>query len=228
MTHAAQGAFSETTVASFLGALAARTPAPAGGAAAGLSAAVGAALLAMVARYTTGPRYAEREQQMLGLVDELGALEARAVDNVRADQAAFGAVAAAYELPKDTDEARARRSAAIKDGLREAIGPPLALAEVCTRLAELARVIAEQGHQPIVSDVGTGAACIGAAIEGTLINLTANSASLPEGEAGGRLADTCAALLAARDDLRQVVEEARARYRRRTDASGGAAAEPAS
>jgi methenyltetrahydrofolate cyclohydrolase len=46
----------DETIGTFLDKLAAKTPAPGGGAVAALHAAEAAALLAMVARYTTGPR----------------------------------------------------------------------------------------------------------------------------------------------------------------------------
>ena len=47
----------DQTIEAFLGELAARVPAPGGGATAALHAAQAAALLAMVARYSDGPRY---------------------------------------------------------------------------------------------------------------------------------------------------------------------------
>ncbi len=48
---------SVTTIAGFVADLAARTPAPGGGAAAAITAALGAASGAMAARYTTGPKW---------------------------------------------------------------------------------------------------------------------------------------------------------------------------
>ena len=47
----------DDTIAAFLDQLAARVPAPGGGATAALHAAQAAALLAMVARYSDGPKY---------------------------------------------------------------------------------------------------------------------------------------------------------------------------
>ena len=47
---------SDETIGGFLGQLAGRVPAPGGGAAAALQAAMAAALLGMVARYTCGAR----------------------------------------------------------------------------------------------------------------------------------------------------------------------------
>lgn len=203
-----------TTFGAFLEAVGARTPAPAGGAAAGLSTAVGAALLAMVARYTTGERYAEREAEMRGLVEELHGLQQRALDSVRADEAAFGVVAAAYAMPKATDDEKAARSAAIQEAMIGATAPPMLLGELCARLAEIARVLAERGHQTVVSDVATGAACVVAGAEGSLVNLAANAATIRDDLVRERLQEACGSLGRHRDDLRALVDEIQAGYER--------------
>ena len=52
------------TIESFLQSLAARVPAPGGGATAALHAAQAAALVAMVARYSDGPRYAAHAEEV--------------------------------------------------------------------------------------------------------------------------------------------------------------------
>lgn len=202
-----------TTFGAFLDAVSARTPAPAGGAAAGLSAAFGAALFAMVARYTTGERFAGVEAEMLALVEEARQLEQQALESVRFDQEAFGAVAVAFGLPRDSEEERAARSAAIQETMVGATAPPLLLGEVCTRLGEIARVLADGGNQNVVSDVATGAACVSAALDGTLINLEANAAGIRDEQAKARLREATARLLPHRDALRCVVDEIRGKLR---------------
>ena len=105
----------DESIGSFLTRLAARSAAPGGGATGALQAAQAAALLAMVARFSDGPRYdAETVGRVRaaadGLADEAAGLAA-------ADSAAFEKVIAAYGLPKDTSEAKAARSAAIADAM---------------------------------------------------------------------------------------------------------------
>src|ERR1700759_2327507 len=122
----------DESIGSFLTRLAARSAAPGGGASGALHAAQAAALLAMVARFSDGPRYdAETVGGVRaaadGLIDE-------AVDLAAADEAAFGQVAAAYQLPKDTPEAQAERSAAIADTLAGAARPPADLMAAAVRL----------------------------------------------------------------------------------------------
>jgi methenyltetrahydrofolate cyclohydrolase len=65
------------TIDSFLAAPADRVPAPGGGASAGLHAAQAAALLAMVARYSDGKRFAVRAE-LCAAVNEVDRLVQRA------------------------------------------------------------------------------------------------------------------------------------------------------
>jgi Formiminotransferase-cyclodeaminase len=80
----------EETIESFLAQLADRIPAPGGGASAALHAAQAAALLAMVARYSDGPRY---DAALMGrIVAEADSLRDHALRFAVADADAFGAV----------------------------------------------------------------------------------------------------------------------------------------
>jgi formiminotetrahydrofolate cyclodeaminase len=160
--------------------LAAKTPTPGGGAAAGLGAALGAALLSMVANYTTGERYADREQEMLAIVAELAGLRTAALQAMDDDERAFGAVAAAYALPRSSDEEKAARGAAIQLALHAATEPPAAVGGICVRLAELALVLAEKGNRNVVSDVGVGASFARAAVDSALLNVAINARQITD------------------------------------------------
>lgn len=197
------------TLAAFLEALEARTPAPAGGGAAGVAAAMGAALLTMVARFSTGARFSGVEAEMHALIGELTDLGAQALDSVATDAEAFGAVAAAYALAKTTDEERSVRSAAIQQAMVGATASPLALGELCARLSDIARFLTDKGNPNIVSDVGTGAACVAAALDGCLINVSANAALLRDEGERTRLLGAAGTLAAHRDALRALVDEIR-------------------
>ena len=112
----------DETIGSFLTRLAARSAAPGGGATGALHAAQAAALLAMVARFSDGPRYdAETVGRVRAAADGLAD---EAVDLAVADEAAFGKVAAAYQLPRQTPEEKEARSAAIAEATGGAARPP--------------------------------------------------------------------------------------------------------
>lgn len=197
------------TFGEFLDALAARTAVPAGGAAAGFSAAFGAALFAMVARFTTGGRFGDVEAEMVALVDEALHIERDALDSVADDREAFGAVVDAFEMPKDGVDEQAARSAAIQAAMVRAVEPPLRLGALCTRLGEIAVTLVGRANPNVVSDVATGAACVCAALDGTLVNLEANGAVIRDEQVRARLAGAVGDLLVHRDALRRLVDEAR-------------------
>src|SRR6516165_10851348 len=108
----------DDTIAAFLDRLAARVPAPGGGATAALHAAQAAALLAMVARYSDGERYdAELMNRIVAEADEL---RADSLALAEADAAAFATVAEAYRLPRESES----RPASIAAALAGATRPP--------------------------------------------------------------------------------------------------------
>ena len=111
----------DETIGSFLTRLAARSAAPGGGATGALHAAQAAALLAMVARFSDGPAVRRRDG---GPGPGRGGRPRRRGGRPRGGGRGRvqKVVIAAYQLPKDTPEAKAARSAAIADALGGASG----------------------------------------------------------------------------------------------------------
>jgi len=62
----------------------------------------------------------------------------------------------AYLLPRETDEQKAARKAAIREALKEATEVPLRMAEQAARLFELAVPLAKKGNKNAISDAGAG------------------------------------------------------------------------
>lgn len=178
----------DETIAEFLAKLAARTPAPGGGGAAALHAAQAAALIGMVARYSDGPRHdtalAGRVRAAAdGLIDE-------ALELAAADAAAFGKVAAAYRLPKETDTDKEERSQAIADALAGAARPPANLMAASARLAGLAEEMLPAANRNVISDLAAAAAAITAAAITARVNIEANLAGLRDQRLKDDLAET--------------------------------------
>jgi formiminotetrahydrofolate cyclodeaminase len=193
----------------FLGQLAARQPTPGGGAVAGLSAALGASLLAMVANYTTGNRYADVEDEMLGYVSELEVLRTRALHAMRDDEVAFGAVGTAYGMPRETDEEKRVRSGAIQSALTGAVVPPRTVAAICGRLAEIATDLAQKGNKNLLSDVAVGAACTRAALDGAIVNVVINAAQISNERLRAELTAALAEMDALKGTLAAVYDDVR-------------------
>jgi methenyltetrahydrofolate cyclohydrolase len=136
-------------VGGFTERVAARTPAPGGGAVAAMTAASAAALVAMAARFSDQPAGpAER-------------LRARLEPLADADAAAYTAVLAAYRLPKDDPLRRGR----IADALRAATEVPREVAAAAREVAELADRLVESGNRNLVGDARVASLLARAAAE---------------------------------------------------------------
>jgi formiminotetrahydrofolate cyclodeaminase len=184
----------DARMSDWLGQLADRTPAPGGGAVAALCAAASAALLEMVANYTTGGKWADREEAMKAVGAEVAELRAQAAALAQDDAEAFGAVGAAYGLPRSTPEEKAARSAAIQEATRGAAEPPVQVGRVATRLVALADEMVEPANPNVLSDVGVAAATARAALSGSVTNITVNATFLRDPDVSRALFDEVAEL----------------------------------
>jgi formiminotetrahydrofolate cyclodeaminase len=171
----------DQTVGAWLDDLASAEPAPGGGAAAALTAAVGAALVSMVCHLTIGrPRYAQHDGLMRQALAEATGLRAEATGLAAADAAAFGAVTPAYRLPKDTGDEKAARTAAIQVALGGAAEVPLRTASVAARIIALAGRILAGANVNVVSDVAVAASTGRSALEAAVINVEVNLAAMTD------------------------------------------------
>ena len=158
----------DETIAAFLERLAARTPAPGGGTTSALHAAQAAALLAMVARYSNGPRY--DAGLMNRIVAEADELREDALALAEADATAFAAVAEAYRLPRTTERETSARSAAISSALAGAARPPADVVRTALLLISLAEDLLPTGNRSVITDVAAAAeAARAAAVTARLI-----------------------------------------------------------
>lgn len=199
------------TLDRFLWDLAARVPAPGGGATAGLHLAQAAALLGMVARYTDGERYAET---VLDVRNRADALRITGLGLAEDDARAFGAVGAAYKLPRDTDEAKQARSAAIAAATVEAGRIPAQVIRAAEQVVDLAERLRPIGNPNVISDVGAAADAARAAASTARLNVEINLAGLTDPQARTELS---AALTGVDDLLRRadkVTDDVREQIRR--------------
>ena len=159
----------------FLDELASAAPAPGGGAAAAVNAAVGAALVSMVCRLTIGkPRYAEHEATMTAALADAERLRASALALAAEDAEAFAAVARAYQLPKDSPG----RSPAIQAALVGAADVPLRTAIVAAEVIALADRALAGANVSVISDLAVAAASARAAWTAAAVNVEVNLAVL--------------------------------------------------
>ncbi|MFF0990170.1 cyclodeaminase/cyclohydrolase family protein [Kocuria nitroreducens] len=168
---------SSENVSAYVERMASGEPAPGGGAAGALQAALGAALLAMSARYSTGSEHADRAEHTADRAEEL---IPRALGLADADAEAFGALSAAYALPKGTDEEKAERSRAVQEATAGAAQPPRELIGVGAEVVGLARELTGWCNPNVLSDVAAASEAARAAVATAMVTLEINVRSLKD------------------------------------------------
>lgn len=175
--------FWQQSLDEFLNAAAGSAPTPGGGSVAMVSGALGLGLVLMALNVTARGKDAP---DLSGLVSRGEDLLAEIRQAPRADIDAFGALMAAYRLPKATDEEKSARRAAIDAATAEATRTPLAAAGLCVRALELAAEAAQCAKPSILSDVEAGALLLRSAGEAVLLNVDINLPALGDGPQRGR------------------------------------------
>jgi len=176
------------TIETFLEQLAARVPAPGGGATAALHAAQAAALVAMVARYSDSAKYAEHAEEITTITATADRLRQNALGLAEEDAAAFTAVTEAYRLPKGTAEEAAARSAAIGSALVAAAQVPAIVVAVAEQVLGLAEQLLPIGNRNVVSDVAAAAEAARAAATTARVNVEVNLGGISDPTTWGELA----------------------------------------
>lgn len=162
-------------VTEFVNIMASDAPAPGGGSAAALSGALGAALTAMVCTLTIGKKkYADVQDLALESQKKADDLKARFVDVMDRDTEAFNAVSAVFAMPKDTDEQKAARKAAMQEALKGCTKTPFEMMQLACETLELTRSLVGRLNASAASDLGCSALALKAAIQGAWLNVLIN------------------------------------------------------
>lgn len=179
---------SSETINDYLSRLASRQPTPGGGAAAALHAAQGAALVAMVARYTTGAKFEQHAALVARITSAADHLVVEALRLADADEHAFQTVIDSYKIPSDTDELKSARSAAIQDALVQAAQTPAQLIRVAGEVVSLATDLLDAANPNVISDVAAAADAARAAATTARVNIDINVVAIKDSAARSRLA----------------------------------------
>lgn len=162
---------SDGSIAAFCAKLAARTPTPGGGSAAGAAGAMGAALGEMVVAYSNPAETPHPDLSAAGRqLSELRSALVRAIDD---DSASYEAVRAARRRRRETPNDPAAQSAWEAALLRSA-EVPLGTARVAHRATAQLEAIRSKVKPTILSDLVTALALLRACAEGALANVTIN------------------------------------------------------
>jgi len=159
----------------YLTELASANPTPGGGSAATIVGALGAALVAMVARIDAGnPKYAEYRDAAVRIVEAADRLREEISAARDLDELAFSRVVNAQNLPKATEEEKAVRARLLESALHGAAEVPLKTCELCVEVLRLAEQAAHIPNRSLASDVGCAAEFGAAALAAGAYNVRVN------------------------------------------------------
>ena len=175
----------EKNIKEFIQAIQSDDPTPGGGSVAATVGAMGGALTNMVGALTIDKKiYADVPEDQKKVMEnnhkEISQLVEGLTAIVDEDSTAFDGVMKAFKMPKETDEDKKARSAAIQEGYKEALEVPLRCGEKCFKVLELQEVFAHHGNVNAITDVGVGTLLAYSGLEGALFNVTINLKSIKD------------------------------------------------
>ena len=165
-------------VETYLNDLAARKPAPGGGSAAALQAAIGASLMSMVANYTLGnPKYKDCEKKIAGILKKSEEARKKLQALVDADVEAYSKLSKAMKGP--ATEASASKLGVMGLGLgdgiyKEALTPPYEVCKISADCLKLCDTLAECGNKNLITDTAIAAICLEGAFFAAKYNVYIN------------------------------------------------------
>ncbi len=207
MPDPGSASFRDLTIAAFVDQLSSAAPVPGGGAASAFAASLGASLVAMVAGLTEGrPKYEQHAALVASAKASGERLAARFLDLADEDAAAYAVLAAAFKMPRETEDEKAARMAAIRSAARAAAEAPFACVEACLELVAVAEALAGRSNVNASSDVAVAALLGQAAARGAAENVLINLPSVGDESYAGTMGSRVLGLL---DDIERLAAEAR-------------------
>ena len=176
----------------FVTVLASSEPAPGGGGASALVAAIGTALGNMVGSLTVGKKkYADVEAEIVALKEKCDKLQTELLDQVPADAEGFVPLAKAYGIPKDDPT----REEVLEAATITACQVPMRIMELCCESLDAISVFAAKGSRLAVSDAGCGATIVKAALQAASLNVFINTKTLRNRELAEDMNAQCLGML---------------------------------
>jgi formiminotetrahydrofolate cyclodeaminase len=171
----------QLTVRSFIQKLGSGSATPGGGSAAALCGAMGAALSAMVARFTAGrEQFRSAWEVMEGIKQGSDELAERFLALIQEDTDAYQEVLKALRLPKEVEEEKAVRQKALQKAMKKASSVPLETLRVSEMLIQMAKEAVEQGNPTTVTDAAAAVHFASAAATVAAYNVRTNLSNLKD------------------------------------------------
>lgn len=148
--------YKEESLKKYLEDLAAKLPAPGGGSAAALTAAMGVSLVSMVVNFTLGkPKYAQYENELRAILEKSEKLREEFLNLVDLDVVAYKS-----------------------KNIRDALDVPFMVCRLCLEGIKLCPPLIKKGNKNLISDVAVAAIFLESAFSSACFNVEINLKSL--------------------------------------------------
>lgn len=175
-------------VEDYLKLVASDAPAPGGGSASALCGSQGVGLVAMVARLTAGKeKFAQYRPVCETVIAEADVVCEKLAAQVDIDTEAYGRIANSFKLPKETDEQKAARRAAIAEATQYATEVPLETMRLGVQGLECTSKLIGSYNTNCASDVGCGIYGLLSCVRGAWLNVLINVGGIADADAAQRL-----------------------------------------
>ncbi len=174
------------TIGEFTELLAAKTSVPGGGGASALIGSIGIALGSMVGQFTLGKKkYADFEDDIKSLMAKADDIRGALNSCIDEDAIAFEPLSKAYGMPKDAPD----RDEIMEKCLRDAAAVPFKILQLACEAVDLQKGFLDKGSSLMITDAGTGAAALQAAIKGASLNVKINTKFMKDRQYAAELND---------------------------------------
>ena len=173
----------DMTLTEFADTTASDSPAPGGGSVSALQGALGAALASMVCALTLGKKkYADVQDLAEAAKDKAEKIEREYLDIIDRDTEAFNAVSAVFAMPKETEEEKKARSAAMQEALKLCTVTPLEMMQLALEGIKLIESVNGKLNASAASDLGCAVLSLKSALQGAWLNVLINIGGIRDEE----------------------------------------------
>jgi len=160
---------------------ASESPAPGGGSISAYIGALGISLATMVANLSSHKKgWDERWEEFSNWAGKGQQIKDQLLKSVDEDTRAFNHIMESFSLPKNSEEEKKARTAAIQDATKNAIEVPLRVMQLAYDSFDIIEAMAKEGNPNSVSDAGVGALCARSAVLGAYLNVKINASGLKD------------------------------------------------
>ena len=171
----------DMTITEFANETASESPAPGGGSVSACMGALGAALGTMVANLSAHKKgWDDRWEEFSDWAEKGKQYHNRLLALIDEDTQAFNGIMTAFGLPKNTEEEKQIRHAAIQSATKNAMEIPFQVMQTAYDAMEVVKEMAENGNPNSASDAGVGALALRSAVLGAGLNVKINASGLDD------------------------------------------------